>query len=774
MSAYTLLINHHFNQCVWPTLLILNQNLQTSYFKTNLMFKSISCSLLLLAFSHFLYANKTIDEVIPCASIVVNSQTDITNLGISGCTMIAGHVTISTTNPADPITDLSDFMNIIEISGNLTITNNPTLQSLLGLQNITNIGGALTISDNMQLQSISNLSSLERVEQSIAITNNMSIKGNAINPALTFIGSDFNIEQNDSLVTLPSFPLLDTIMGDLIVEYNDELATVPDFAALIFAGGISVSFNPKITTIAGFNNVITCQGSLTVRTNPLMTSISGFQNLENQSGIIELVYNDELTYIEGFNEVDKISGNLLIQFNPQLNTFNAFSSLDSITGNCTLGLYDVSDFTAISEIEYVGNRLILENCNTITNTDILQNIVSVKVLRIEENPLLLSITEPSAAVSGIEEITISENNSLTTILPFATISSLNELTISANQSLTSVAGFSSLQSAAVLYIGEMSMLDFTGFSNLTSVDEMYFENNEMDDINGFPNLTNVEAFYIDNNPRIKTISGFNNPNLVISDRLDILGNDSLTAVTGFQNTQEINYLEIDNNPLLTDVFGFYNLTICEELNIFDNDNLEEYCPFFNLLSNDNNSLNYSSDGASDDEILEGGDCYRFEIENVQFLYLGEALEAAMPSDTIHYIPRSHEETFYVDIDDSLTIPVGIVLSLSSYLDLDFNETLVLEGTIINDEFSRVRTDGHLIIQGNFINKGDAIVTISENATLNGTVTNIDEARISSFLNTSETIIVNGTITNGVNATMDLENCTLNGTIENYGTLEFDD
>ena len=107
-----------------------------------------------------------------CAdAIIFNSQGELDIANIAG--HYEGDITIRTTDPADPITDLSPLGELTSIGGYLWISDNDVLTSLDGLSGVTSIGG-------QRISIIKNSSTIDLTDQRPGI-NFVEIDGKVLN-----------------------------------------------------------------------------------------------------------------------------------------------------------------------------------------------------------------------------------------------------------------------------------------------------------------------------------------------------------------------------------------------------------------------------------------------------------------------------------------------------------------------------------------------------------------------------------------------------------------
>lgn len=107
-------------------------------------------------------------------NVTFNSQADV-NAFNSATTVINGNLRIETTSTTDPITDLSNLLNLSSVTGYLSIIYNDDLINLDGLDNLSSIGGYLLINSNAALTNLDGLANLSNVGGSFQIYGNAAL-----------------------------------------------------------------------------------------------------------------------------------------------------------------------------------------------------------------------------------------------------------------------------------------------------------------------------------------------------------------------------------------------------------------------------------------------------------------------------------------------------------------------------------------------------------------------------------------------------------------------
>ncbi len=352
------------------------------------MMKPIVCFICLfggLINTHILYAQEACRESIICpggmccpggicrGNITVNYQSspaagtteceDIIDAYPTGITRIEGNLLIGQVRGqllGSPITDLSRFSQLQEVTGNLTVSTafsgaaNP-LQNLSALRSLTTIGGNFVLG--------------EGPDNSVGLDFFTSV-GEL--PALTTIGRSFTVSGNQRMETLGEFPFLRSIGGSFTVENNhnrsfnrDGLTSLGRFSSL---GSIGADFKiddqralrelhfPTLRSIGGAFQVRAI-GLTSLDKFPALSSIGGgfFIGDAGTSG----VGNNDLISLGPFPRLGFIGGNFLVRVNPALTSLGDFSALSSIGGSFRVvsngQLRSLGDFSGLERIGDVFN-----------------------------------------------------------------------------------------------------------------------------------------------------------------------------------------------------------------------------------------------------------------------------------------------------------------------------------------------------------------------------------------------------------------------------------
>ncbi len=279
------------------------------------------------------------------------------------------------------------------------------------------------------------------------------------------------------------------------------------------------------------------------------------------------------------------SGDLTLSSQLEVDAFN----YTEVTGNLTIEGGDITDLTPLLSLTSVGGILNISNNKVLVSLAGLSHLFSFgEGVTISGNDALINLT----GLDGLyfpngKNITITNNNSLTSLVRFRNLSSYysqGEINISNNDALTSLEGLEHLYSLD----GSLTIYNNNA---LTS-----FELNNLYYVHG--NLT------INNNNNLTSLKGLDNLSSV-SGLVTVNNNNILNSLEGLDNLYSIqNGLEIRENTLL---FSFCSLYKCLKKGTFTGDYLVV-----------DNAIN-----PTQQEIIDGGSCYPIYTGDLTLKYQGE-------------------------------------------------------------------------------------------------------------------------------------------------------
>ena len=434
----------------------------------------------------------------PSGPVVLSSQAEVDNFIITypNCQFLNVDLTIS---GAD-IDDLSPLANLIELVGNLDITNNPNLASLSGLDNLQVVLGELNLSDNANL---TDLSALEKIQEvyglTVELNNSMTDLTGLDN--LTKVFGEVSIQDNPSLLNLDALPVLDLVEDNLVIHNNASL-----------------------NSIGGMNSLASLNDTLDIQQNPNLSncSIASVCNFINCGGAVIAMNNSSTP---GCNSVAEITSNCAsATCCPSNVTILSQADVDNFATNypgCTqifgsLTIIDANNLLGLSQVTSIGTVLNILSPN-LTDLQGLHNITSVgDILSISncDNLSDLQGLEGLTSVGGRFDLSFNDN-----------LISLNGLTV-----LATVDGSFNVEDNA-------DLVDFTGLSNLTTMEDLWlFNNPSLIDFTGLTSLTTIE------------------------EDLEVTGNNALVSFAGLESLTTLGkHVNINNNAVLQSLQGLNNI-----------------------------------------------------------------------------------------------------------------------------------------------------------------------------------------------------------------------
>ncbi len=116
-----------------------------------------------------------------------------------------------------------NLQQIIWISGNLVIYDNPNLTNLDGLSSLDGLGGKLHVISNDTLTNLDGLSGITSVGWSLDISSNPNLANLDGLSGITSVGSFLIIRGNDIITNLDGLSDLTSVGGELYIYNNDTL-----------------------------------------------------------------------------------------------------------------------------------------------------------------------------------------------------------------------------------------------------------------------------------------------------------------------------------------------------------------------------------------------------------------------------------------------------------------------------------------------------------------------------------------------------------------------
>jgi gliding motility-associated-like protein len=356
---------------------------------------------------------------LPCFSqnVTFNSQADVDAFN-SATTTINGNLTIETTfiNVNDPISDLSNILNLTSVTGNLSISNNDVLTNMDGFANLSSIGGDLAISDNDALTNLDGLANISTIGGDLSIFNNDTLTNLDGLANLYAVGGYLQIAQNATLTNVDGLVNISAVGGNLSITANSALTNLDGLANISSIGGnLGITYNGALTNLGGLANLTAVQGDIQITTNAALTNLDGLVNLSAIGGFLQINNNFVLTNLDGLANLSAIGGNLSIKYNDILTNLDGLANITAIEGFLGISYNDaLTNLDGLANISTVGGYLSISNNDALTNLDGLANLSTIGgYLNIFNNDALTNL-DGLANISTVgENVQLYSNDALT-------------------------------------------------------------------------------------------------------------------------------------------------------------------------------------------------------------------------------------------------------------------------------------------------------------------------------------------------------------------------
>ncbi len=292
------------------------------------------------------------------------------------------------------IADLAGLESMI-VDSTVSILYNDALLTLEGLNNVTSLIGSVFVTNNDVLLNLNGLNNLTNVAQRFWIRDNPLLENIEALSLLSEIGRELEIRENHALLNLSGLESLISIGEEINISFNNGLTSVNNLSSLISLGGLSVSNNPLLENLDGFENITELGVEyLIILNNNTLVSIEGLGNITSVYGTVRIWGNDLLPNLQGLESLTTIEDSYL-----------------QIRDNASL-----VDISALSSLNYNEG------------------------IRIEENPLLQNLNGLGGLRVIIGDLRIFDNDALLDISALDSLESVTNLDLTDNDALQHVDG----------------------------------------------------------------------------------------------------------------------------------------------------------------------------------------------------------------------------------------------------------------------------------------------------------------------------------------------
>lgn len=344
-----------------------------------------------------------------------------------------------------------------------------------------------------------------------------------------------------------------TIFGDVFIT-NSVTDLTPLRSVVLIHNNLEIKNTTDLRNLEGLNSLKTTNINsaigILIEHNIALESLSGLNNLEFNRGYFYIIDNDKLVNLEGLNSYwgTSYGGEFRVQNCDNLLNLSGLENLSNVEGNFLLiENLKLNNIFAISNLNYVGDRIVIDDNDSLEDINGFESITSINGVEIYNNNNLTNLDGLSNLNSVKDIIWINNNNSLPNLNGFKNITTIEHIRIENNSSLTNL----------------------IGLDNLLKIDsQLYIYNNaNMTSLKGLENLTSLERLYVHSNSSLINLEGLSSLSNIVSYNYPIsIGyNLSLTSLTGLENLSQV-----EGN-----------------IQIYNNSKLDDFCALKNLLTNGN-------------------------------------------------------------------------------------------------------------------------------------------------------------------------------------------
>lgn len=360
-----------------------------------------------------------------------------------------------------------------------------------------------------------------------------------INGSVRFL--ETGVDNPDPIRDLSPLNCLQEVKGPLRIDNTPELLTLNGLENLKYTKGL-VLYATNVESLESLSNLETIDGNILISRNHSLTNLNGLNNVTSVLGTVDISSNDEIVDIEGMESLQSVGENLWIFGNPKLQNLEGLNNLVQI-----------------------GRQLYLSDGAQMVNIDALSTLETTSSIKIENNPLIESISAFSnLTVSSLESLSIKQNDALINLNGLENIITITDfLEVNYNDILENLDELSNLNviNNRIEIKGNNSLKNINGLSNISECeyDITIDDNSSLTNVTGLNGLTSAGRIYFRENNVLTKLS-FDNLVTITLD-LIIINNDVLLNADGLNNLETIGRnLEITGNDVFSDLDGLSKLT----------------------------------------------------------------------------------------------------------------------------------------------------------------------------------------------------------------------
>jgi len=313
-------------------------------------------------------------------NISLTSLSGLNNLTfIAGDLWIVGHSLLTNFNGLESLASIGGDLNIGHFGPPNGPYGNPLVINCAGLESLSSIGGDLSILGNNSLSSLDGLGNIASGSvENLTIFGNYNLNSCDVQSICDYLiapaggvnisdnapgcNSSEEIKEDCENNCLPegitfttqqeidnfqsNYPNCVEIEGDVEIS-GDNIVNLNGLIEITsIGGGLIITQNHSLTSLAGFENLTTIEGSLTIGShaypvwidNPLLNSLTGLEHLTYIGGNLAILCAPILGNLTGLDSLVSIGGNFSLGGNASLTSLSGLDNLTTINGSLIIGL----------------------------------------------------------------------------------------------------------------------------------------------------------------------------------------------------------------------------------------------------------------------------------------------------------------------------------------------------------------------------------------------------------------------------------------------------
>ncbi len=390
------------------------------------------------------------------------------------------------------------------------------------------------------------------------------------------------------------------IHGSVSIQYTDDITDLSFLANLQCIDTITLWANEGLKTLNGLEKLHTVRKELSLNANPALDQIASLGNLSyateiriTSTDVLESLHGLEgLEYLgtggltlfraNGLKNLQGLSNLKAVQGQIRIDQMENLSSLDGLgvlveAGSIKIADNDNEDFISLAPLQGIerltGNiGLVITGNKNITTLEGIGSL-TVKALWISETKLanLQGLEDVVVADSG--EVTISDNELLTSLHGLSSVQTLSTLRVIDNDNLPDLQGLEGLNvvSDYLRLRGEFDSVE--GLNELHTVDRLNMLSAEIETLSALAKLSTLGDISI-NGRKLTNLNGLQG--IAVARRVLVWdGGDLFTSLHGLDNLQEVESISILSCPKIVDLDPLSSLTKAQRIVLTDNDELKD-------------------------------------------------------------------------------------------------------------------------------------------------------------------------------------------------------